>query len=63
MKDQLIRRTLRKLNNMAGQNISGLDYKEELYNPVQLATTAGDSTGLGNLNSLTPNGYIADIES
>lgn len=60
MKDQLIRRTLRKLNNMVGQNTSGLDYKEELYNPVGLNTTTG---ALGLTNALTPNETICDLES
>ena len=64
MKDQLIRRTLRKLNNMVGQNMSGVDYKEELYDPVGLATTAGNAGGsLGIANSLTPNEYTCDVES
>lgn len=49
---------------MVGQNTSGLDYKEELYNPVQLTTaTAGAAGSLGNANSLTPNEYICDLES
>jgi len=49
---------------MVGQNTSGIDYKEELYNPVQLAVaTAGATGSLGNANSLTPNEYICDIES
>ena len=58
MKDQVIRRVLRKLNNMVGQNMSGVDYKEELYNPTgqALATTIEGNVGL--LRPYFANSYI-----
>ena len=42
---------------MVGQNMSGVDYKEELYNPTQ-GVPSNDLTNLGPLSAYVPNAYI-----